>query len=77
MLPTVRDQHLGRRRFVARIANGLLSDRFPQFGHAGGGSVLVHLRVTTCSDRRFNYVIGGREVGFPGAEADDVDALGT
>ena len=54
----------------------LSGDRLPQLGQPAGGRVAVVLRIAAGGDGRLDDVVGRREVGLAGPEADDVLALG-
>ena len=76
MLAAVGDHDVGRRAVEAGVAQRLGRDGLAQLGQAGGGRVVVVLRVAAGGDGRLHDVLGGREVGLAGAEADDVLTLG-
>ena len=76
LLAAVGDDHLARLDGVAAVAQRLLRDRLLQLGQAAGGGVAVVLGVAAGVDGGLDDVVGRREVGLAGAEADDRAALG-
>ena len=68
---TVGDDHLLGGDGDAGVAQCLGGDSASQLRQAGRRRVPVVLRVVTRSGRRLDDVVGGREVGLSGAEADD------
>ena len=76
LLAAVGDEHLAGFDDVARIAHRLLRDGGAQFGQPRRGRVLVVPRVAAGGDGGLDDVVGRGEVGFAGAEADDVLARG-
>src|SRR5690606_35385191 len=67
----VGDEHLLGRDRDTGVAAGLLGDRGAQLGLAGTGGVPVVARVAAGRRGRLDDVVGRREVGLAGAEADD------
>ena len=70
LLATVGDQHLGRLHGIPRVALRLGDDRGLEVGQAAGGGVAVVDRVARRLGRHLHDVVGGREVGLTGPEAD-------
>ena len=71
VLAAVGDEHLAGQHLVARVAERLGGDGLLQLGQAAGGRVAVVLRVAAGGDGGLDDVVGRREVGLAGAEADD------
>ena len=76
LLAAVGDQHLARLDGETAVAQRLLGDRLLQLGEAAGRGVAVVLRVAAGVDGGLDDVVGRREVGLAGAEADHRAALG-
>ncbi len=76
VLAAVGDEHLGGVDGDAGVAEGLGGDRLAQLGQAAGGCVAVVAHFGAGGDGRLDDVVGGGEVGFAGAEADDVLPFG-
>ena len=75
VLAAVGDEHLAGRAVEPAVALGLDGDRLLQLGQAAGRRVAVVLGVAAGRDGGLDDVVGRREVGLAGAEADDVLAL--
>ena len=76
VLAAVGDEHVGRVDLQARVAPGLDRHRLTKILQAADGGVLVVLGIAARGRGRLHDVFGGREVGLPGAEADDPLARG-
>ncbi len=72
MLPAVGDEDTSSRTIDTGVALGLVGDRLAQLGEPGRRRVVVEARLAARGDRGVDDVCGRREVGFAGAEADDV-----
>ena len=70
LLAAVGHQDLGRLDLVAGVAQRLRGDRGLELGQPAGRRVAVVLRVAAGLDRGLDDVVGRREVGLAGAEAD-------
>ena len=71
-LPPLVTRTCGGGHLEPRVAAGLGGHRLPQLGEPAGRRVLVGPRVAAGHLGRGHDVLGGGEVGLPGAEADDV-----
>ena len=75
VLAAVGDEHLAGRAVEAAVALGLVGDGLAELGQAAGRRVAVVLGVAAGRDGGLDDVLGRREVGLAGAEADDRHAL--
>ena len=72
VLAAVGDEHLGGGDVETRVALGLVRDRLAELGLARRRAVAMVPRIAARRDGRLDDVLRRREIGLPGAEADDV-----